>query len=115
MKLLLDENIPPTLAKALSSVYPGSAHVHHCGLGAADDGLIWARAKEHGYVIVTKDADYEEFSMLKGAPPKVIWLRTGNCTTQHLEKLMRQREAEIERFLASETDAILEIRPDGQP
>lgn len=111
MKLLLDENLPPALATALGSVYPGSAHVHQCGLGSAGDAVIWAFAREQRFVIATKDADYEELSMMEGAPPKVIWLRTGNCTTEALTDLFRLREREIAQFLMSDTDAILEIRP----
>jgi predicted nuclease of predicted toxin-antitoxin system len=111
MKLLLDENLPPALVAVLGQSYPGTAHVHDSGLGAADDGRIWAYAREHGFVIVTKDADYEELSMLKGSPPKLIWLRTGNCTTETLNQLLHLRAGEIAKFLASESDAILEIRP----
>jgi predicted nuclease of predicted toxin-antitoxin system len=111
MKLLLDENLPPALVAVLSQAYPGTAHVHDCGLGSVDDERVWVHAREHGFVIVTKDADYEELSMLKGAPPKLIWLRTGNCTTEALSTLLHLRAGVIAQFLASESDAILEIRP----
>jgi predicted nuclease of predicted toxin-antitoxin system len=110
MKFLLDENLPPTLATAIGSIYPGSAHVHDCGFGAADDAAIWVYAREQGFVIVTKDSDFEQLSMMKGSPPKVIWLRTGNCTTAALNELFIRRGEEIAAFLASEVDAILEIR-----
>jgi predicted nuclease of predicted toxin-antitoxin system len=79
VKLLLDENLSPCLAEALADVYPGSSHVHQCGLGSADDAAIWEYAKDHDYVIVSKDSDFEERSILLGCPPKVIWLRTSNC------------------------------------
>jgi predicted nuclease of predicted toxin-antitoxin system len=111
MKLLLDENLPPALATALHPVYAGSTHVHQCGLGSADDLAIWSFAREQGFVIVTKDADYEVLSLLKGSPPKVIWLRTGNCTTEVLVELFQLRAREIALFLASDSDAVLEIRP----
>jgi len=81
MKLLLDENLPPTLARTLAADYPGSAHVHDRDFGSASDSTIWEYARKEGFTIVSKDSDYEELSMMKGAPPKLIWLRTGNCTT----------------------------------
>jgi hypothetical protein len=46
VKLLFDENLSPRLVGALAEVYPGSAHVHHCGLGSADDSAIWQYARE---------------------------------------------------------------------
>lgn len=98
------------MAKAVGLVYPGSAHVHEYGCDAADDAAIWAYARDHGFTIVTKDSDYEQLSVMKGAPPKVIWLRTGNCTTEALSELFRRREADISSFLTSDTDAILEVR-----
>jgi predicted nuclease of predicted toxin-antitoxin system len=109
MKLLLDENLPPALAKAIDHVFPGSAHVQQYGLGATDDATIWAYAKQKDFVIVTKDSDFEELSMLHGAPPKVIWLRTGNCTTDNLNRLLCMHADTITAFGQNPTDAILEI------
>ena len=59
---------------------------------------------------MTKDSDYEELSMMKGAPPKVIWLRTGNCTTEALTGLFNRQRLVLDAFLASESDAILQLR-----
>ena len=108
MKLLFDENLPPALVVALADAFPASQHVEPCGLGTKDDAVIWDYAKAHGFVLVTKDADFEERSVLLGAPPKVIWLRTGNCTTAHLVALLMTHAESIQRFEASD-DAILEI------
>jgi len=35
-------------------------------------------AKVNDYIIVTRDSDFHELGTLYGAPPKVIWLKTGN-------------------------------------
>lgn len=107
MKLLLDENLSPSLAKALSDLYPGSIHVHSCGLGATDDSLIWEHAKRNGFVVVSKDSDLHERSLLYGAPPKLIWLRTGNCTTQNLGHLLRKHLREIQEFEADTVESFL--------
>lgn len=110
MKLLFDENLPPGLVGTLGPLFPGSFHVHACGLGAADDGLVWEHARQHGFTIVTKDSDYEQLSVLRGSPPRVIWLRTGNCTTAYLTALLTRYRDLIEAFGTSDSDAILELR-----
>ncbi len=107
MKLLLDENRSPRLAKRLSDLYPGSTHVHACGLGATDDSLIWEYAKKSAFIIVPKDSDLHERSLLYGAPPKLIWLRTGNCTTDSLETLLRKHLREIQAFEADAVESFL--------
>jgi predicted nuclease of predicted toxin-antitoxin system len=48
--------------------------------------------------IVTKDSDFNILSVYKGFPPKVIWLKTGNCTTTQIEALFRSRLADIQAF-----------------
>ena len=72
--VLLDENLPPRLADVLQSEFSGSIHVHSCGLGSADDETIWEYARREGFTIVSKDSDFQERSVLRGSPPKVIWL-----------------------------------------
>jgi hypothetical protein len=44
VKLLLDQNLSPRLARALSAVCPGSTHVGDVGLQAAGDDTVWANA-----------------------------------------------------------------------
>ena len=78
MKLLLDENLSRRLVPFLQTAYPGSSQVALEGLERASDRAIWQYAQDHGFVIVTKDADYYDLSLLLGAPPFVIWLQTGN-------------------------------------
>ena len=78
MKLLLDENLSRRLVPFLHTDYPGSQQVALLGLEKASDREIWQYAKNNNYVIVTKDSDYHELSILYGAPPQIIWLKTGN-------------------------------------
>lgn len=77
------------------------------GLRDADDGEIWSYAARHGYVIITKDADFRQRSFLFGHPPKVVWLRLGNCSTDSIEAILRRRAADIEEFLVDERKALL--------
>lgn len=98
MKLLFDQNLSPRLVNRLADIFPGSSHVMSLGLDCARDEAVWDYARDHDYVIVTKDADYNEMGVLRGAPPKLLWLLIGNCTTGQVETLLRANHASIEAF-----------------
>jgi len=98
MRLLFDQNLSPRLVQRLSDLYPKSVHARDVGLTEADDAGIWEYAKAHGYTIVSKDSDFQQRSLLYGAPPKFIWLRVGNCTVLHTENLLRTYSAAIHTF-----------------
>ena len=89
MKLLFDQNLSPRLVQRLSDLYPSSDHVYSVGLDRASDTLLWNYAREHGFALVTQDADFSEMSELLGFPPKVIWIRRGNCSTSQIESILR--------------------------
>lgn len=90
-------------------MYPGSAHVCDVALAPAADRAIWAHARDHGFVIVSKDEDFHRLSVLHGPPPKVIWIRLGNCSTDDVIRLLRERRQEIEVFVAHEEAAFLAL------
>ncbi len=98
MKLLFDQNLSPKLVHRLADVFPGSSHVQSDGLGCANDDQIWEHARLNGFAIVTKDADYNNLGVVRGSPPKVIWLLLGNCTTAQVEAVFRARLADLEAF-----------------
>ena len=110
MKLLLDENLSPKLVRRLLDSFPGSAHVEGCGLGAAGDWEIWRFAKENNFVIASKDSDFYNRAAVFGGPPKVIWLRVGNCPTAGIEESLERSKAAIEAFAQSdETTLVISI------
>jgi predicted nuclease of predicted toxin-antitoxin system len=106
VKLLFDENLSHRLIKALEDLYPGSTHIRSAGLERAGDRTIWSYAIEHDYVIVTKDSDFPERVLIGGAPPKVLWLQLGNCSTAEIEALLRDRVHEI-KVMDSDDDVVL--------
>ncbi len=71
------------------------------------DAEIWLYAKLNEFVIVTKDADFHERSILDGAPPKVIFLRVGNGPTEVIRELFADNTAVIEMFGRSVTESAL--------
>jgi predicted nuclease of predicted toxin-antitoxin system len=72
MKLLFDQNLSPKLVNPLADSFPGSSQVQSAGLDCADDDQVWEHARLNGFAIVTKDADCNNLSVLRGQPPKVI-------------------------------------------
>lgn len=109
MKLLFDENLAGRLARECADLYPGSTHVLALGLGGAGDRAIWARAAADGFVLVTKDEDFHRLSVLLGSPPKVIWIRLGNCATADVARLLRFRAEEVRAFAEQTETAFLEL------
>jgi predicted nuclease of predicted toxin-antitoxin system len=109
VKLLFDQNLSPRLAKRLADLFPGSQHVDPLGLGSVPDHQVWDYAEANEFAVVTKDEDFSDLSVVRGSPPKVIWLVTGNCTTARVEALLRSRAAEIVAFGADPDAGVLAI------
>jgi predicted nuclease of predicted toxin-antitoxin system len=109
VKLLFDENLSPTLAERLSDVFPFSAHVRDVGLKSATDPDVWNHAVAGDFVLISKDADMHDRSVLFGFPPKVIWIRLGNCSTRQVEELIRRELKLINRFLEDERASFLAL------
>jgi predicted nuclease of predicted toxin-antitoxin system len=102
LKLLVDENLAPRLALDLADLFPESVHVDSVRLRSTADSVIWEYAKAHRFAFLTKDKDFANLSMAWGAPPKVIVLLTGNCSTARIEAIVR---ANAVRFSDFEDDA----------
>lgn len=109
MKLLFDENLSFRLVSALADIFPESAHVRELGLLGADDLSIWSYAAKHGFLLASKDTDFYERSLMFGAPPKIIWLRVGNCTVNETIALLRSQYIVIRRFAEDTTATFLPL------
>ena len=109
MKLLLDQNLSPRLVQSLAATYPGQSHVREVGLHTADDEVVWAYAAEQGFVIASKDADFHQRSFVLGHPPKVVWIRRGNCSTAEIERLLVGHHAELIAFEQTQEASFLAL------
>lgn len=105
MRLLFDQNLSPSLPRRLAAEFPDSLHVRAAGLTGADDAAIWNYAQTHGFAIVSKDSDFQQRSLLLGAPPKFIWLRIGNCSVADSAELLRVHATAIRAFEENKTEA----------
>ena len=101
MKLLFDQNLSHKLAGQLVAEFPASAHVRDFGLARTPDPEVWSYAAAHGFVIVSKDVDFQQRALLVGHPPKVIWVRLGNCLTSTVATLLRTH---LKTLIAFEAD-----------
>ena len=109
MKLLFDQNLSHRLAQTLQQEFPNSQHVREVGLKEASDLAVWEHAATHGFTIVTKDADFHQRSFLLGHPPKVIWIRAGNCSTATIEAMLLSHRTDIEAFALDAEGAFLTL------
>ncbi len=92
MKLLFDQNLSPRLVARLADLYPASAF-----------------AGREGFTIVTKDADFSDLCLLRGFPPKVVWIRRGNCTTDAIEQILRHHHDDIRNLEADGATGVLAL------
>lgn len=109
MKLLFDHNLSPRLVRSLTSVYPGSIHVRDVELQSADDFVVWRYARDNGFTIVSKDSDFHQLSFLRGHPPKVVWIRRGNCSTDEIESILRLYSIDLSEFDADPSASYLAL------
>ncbi len=109
MRFLFDQNISHRILKLIPEKYFESITVKKEGLLNAEDRQIWDFAKQHNYIIVTQDSDFNNLTSLYGFPPKIIWIRTGNLNTQTIANILIEYSIEIEKFVANQQYGCFEI------
>jgi predicted nuclease of predicted toxin-antitoxin system len=98
VKLLFDHNLSPALVNRLQNLYPNSNHVYRLDLDRIPDIEAWEYARQENFLIVTKDSDFSDICLLRGFPPKIIWVRRGNCKTAEIEEILRRHNDDIEEL-----------------
>jgi predicted nuclease of predicted toxin-antitoxin system len=109
VKLLFDHNLSPQLVLLLADLFPDSSHVFWLGLDQVEDKIVREFALENDFVVVTKDADFSELCWWLGFPPKVIWIRRGNCKTLTIAELLRFHFEEIQEFSLDQTTGVITL------
>ncbi|MDR0605887.1 MAG: DUF5615 family PIN-like protein [Bacteroidales bacterium] len=109
MKLLFDQNISYRILIYLPEIFSDSQQVRTVGLENHDDIVIWQYARANNYAIVTFDADFYDISLIKGFPPKIIWLRTGNLVTAKIAELINLHSKNILDFMDNTEQSCMEI------
>jgi len=111
MKLLFNENLSPKLPRLLAGFFPESVHAREVGLLGLSDDAVWEYARINGFTIVSKDSDFQQRSLLHGPPPKIVWLRIGNCTRDQLVQLITTHERDIHALDTSPLETALVLSP----
>jgi predicted nuclease of predicted toxin-antitoxin system len=109
VKLLLDENLSGHLLDSIEEWFPGSAHARKAGGSGGSDRSVWDIASAGGYVLTTRDEDFVGLSVLRSAPPKVLWLNVGNSRNAVIAALLKSHVPDIESFVAHEDYTFLAI------
>lgn len=109
MRLLIDENLSPRLARRLCDVFPGIASVREIGLRGAPDGQIARRATSEHWCVVTADARFAAELPKWPPPPMVLHVAMHNPTTIAVEHLLRMERERIRAFLHGGQGLVLTI------
>lgn len=87
MNFLIDAQLPPALARLITSLGHHAVHVEEATLLLATDEAIWAYALQHQHIIITKDEDFKNVLLLSvTSRTPVVWVRIGNCSNTALTR-----------------------------
>lgn len=111
--LLLDENLSESLLRLLLPEFPASQHVRLALRPGATDEEVWAHARTNQLALVTRDGDFQRLSVLRGAPPKVVWLQGHNLRNAEVVRVLRCNRAKIDAFVADAAVSLLVLRVDA--
>jgi predicted nuclease of predicted toxin-antitoxin system len=98
---VFDQNISFRAVKSVQNIFPGAVQVRELKLENSSDKAIWDFLRKNAYSIVTFDSDFSSLATLYGHPPKIIWLRTGNISTDSLIQFFESHSEIIKEFLTS--------------
>ncbi|MEO8762765.1 MAG: DUF5615 family PIN-like protein [Ginsengibacter sp.] len=73
------------------------------------DTEMWNYALVKNLIIVTNDEYFLDFANIKGFPPKVILLKTGNQSNSYFEALLIKHRDNIQSMHQSDDYGILEL------
>lgn len=100
-RFLVDNQLPAALARWIEAQGCSAEHVLQLDLAQSPDTSIWALAAKTTAVIVTKDEDFAQMTLVRPEPVSVVWLRFGNCRTATLLANMERVWPEVVRQLNS--------------
>jgi predicted nuclease of predicted toxin-antitoxin system len=110
VKLLFDENLSPRLVREIASIWPDSNHVDPLDMRGATDEAIWSFARDNSFTIVSKDDDFRSLALVRGAPPKVVWLQVGNASTSRVATLLRGNASNLNAFSLDPVEVLFTLQ-----
>jgi len=99
LKFIIDTQLPYTLVKKLKVLGADAIHTTYYLDGhLLDDAKIIHIAIEQERIVITKDSDFQDNFLLKGAPPKVLLLKLGNISNKDLFKVIESVYSTVEKL-----------------
>lgn len=89
MKFIVDAQLPRRLVRELTAT--GHDAIHTMDLPTANrtsDNDILAIAIQQQRIVITKDNDFVTSFLIRGAPPKLLLVATGNISNDKLSRLL---------------------------
>jgi predicted nuclease of predicted toxin-antitoxin system len=71
--------------------------------------VIWSFAARNGFALVSKDADFTHRALLRGHPPKVIYLWAAHSSTARIRQLLDDHRPAIQDFLGDPVASLLTL------
>jgi predicted nuclease of predicted toxin-antitoxin system len=110
MKLLIDQNISHRIISKMGDTLGILTHVRDLNWINYPDITIFRNARNLGYdAIITLDEDFNKIILELSIPPKVIWLRIGNCSTNSIALALFKNIDIIHSFMNDNEHDCLEI------
>ncbi|MFT3853491.1 MAG: DUF5615 family PIN-like protein [Ilumatobacteraceae bacterium] len=106
---MVDENLSPKIVRLLETRLPGTVHVSSVGLAASADEAIWRYARDNAFVVLSKDADFNQRALVRGHPPKVVWARVGEMRTNEIAATVLAPADDLHRFEADTEQGVFVI------
>lgn len=99
LKFIVDTQLPPKLAYSLKDLGADAIHTTYFEDGhLLDDREIIKIAIEEDRIVVTKDSDFRDHLLLKGSPPNLLLIKTGNIANKGLIQLIQQNYNAISKL-----------------
>ena len=109
MKFLLDANLPVQLTREFMAAGHECAHVEALLPRYSPDATIARIANDTGAALVTRDADFVQFSKDGMLTVPLIWVRLGNMRRAAMASALRSRLPAIVKSIAA-GESIIEVR-----
>ena len=108
-KFIVDAQLPPALARFLTSLGENAIHVLDVEMMEASDSKIWDLAMRESRVVITKDQDFPIRASISEQPPRLIWVRMGNTSKQSLLQVFGKAWPQIKAEL-NKGETLIELQ-----
>lgn len=109
LSFILDTHLPPSLSNFLKASFSVNClHTTYFENGhLMRDSEIRSIATKEKFIVVTKDKDFADYFTLKGAPPRLLYLQTGNISNKNLKELFSKNFNSINTLFTEGADMIV--------